>query len=339
MQGANQARIAAAKAVPIAQVVAMHPGLGLKLRGHEYVGPCPIANCGGDDRHSVDLRKNVFFCRVCKASGDQIEYEMRLTGCAFWDAIDAITGGYTGNTGNIIKPALITKPPPDPDYDAREKYKRAMTTWRQTSALAGTLAEVYLNSRKIFDIDGLQHVLRFHPNCPFGPDRHPCVVGLFRDIITNKPRAIHRTALTTDGKRLRGADGKKLKPLTLGSTGGAVVKLDPDEDVHAGLHLGEGIETTLAGRQGWHFRPAWAAGSAGGIASFPLLGGIESLTFLVDNDPEDERGQPGAGPRAATKCRQRWMDAGREVRAYTSSALGCDIADIVEFEAVGANNK
>jgi putative DNA primase/helicase len=185
------------------------------------------------------------------------------------------------------------------------------------------LAEVYLRSRGIIDIPG-PHVLRFHPNCPFGLGVQPCMVALFTSIDGNRPQAIHRTPLTADGK-------KAGKPLALAPIGGAVIRLDRDEDVEQGLHLGEGVETTLAGRQ-LGFRPAWAAGNAGGIASFPLLSGITALTIITDNDVT-EQGEPGAGPRATDVCMDRGEAAGREVNAYTTTIPNTDLADVVKLNA------
>ena len=56
----------------------------------------------------------------------------------------------------------------------------------------------------------------------------------------------------------------------MGPVGGAAIKLDADEDVLGGLHIGEGIETCMAARM-LGLRPAWALGSAGEIAKFPVL--------------------------------------------------------------------
>ena len=52
-------------------------------------------------------------------------------------------------------------------------------------------------------------------------------------------------------------------------------------------------------------RPAWALGSAGGVASFPVLGGIECLTLLAENDPASES--------ATYACGERWHEANRIV--------------------------
>jgi putative DNA primase/helicase len=314
----SSVRIDQANSVRIEDEIARRGGLGLKRFGRELIGPCP--NCGGDDRFGVNLVKQVFNCRGCGAAGDVIAFVMLLDRVGFNDAVKTLAGDIAR------KPiaAVITKKPPDTGDDSHENRERAFNIWREAGPSHNTLVKLYLNNRGIRDIPG-PHVLRFHPHCPFGPGlRVPAMVALFTGIISHKPQAIHRTPLTADGK-------KAGKPLTLAPTGGAVIRLDRDEDVGHGLHLGEGIETTLAGRQRYNFRPAWAAGSAGTIANFPVLSGIEALTLMVDNDVT-EHGEPGAGPRAATECWNRWTAVGREIRAYTASELGCDIADIVEAE-------
>jgi hypothetical protein len=90
----------------------------------------------------------------------------------------------------------------------------------------------------------------------------------------------------------------------LGRAKGAAIKLSPDEDVTLGLHVGEGIESTLSFMMAG-YAPAWALGSAGAIEALSVLPGIESLTIFTENDK--------AGDRAADVCEGRWLDAGREV--------------------------
>jgi hypothetical protein len=171
--------------------------------------------------------------------------------------------------------------------------------WSETIAAPGTLAEKYLKSRHLSLPDRHEGVLRFHPNCPFGKGtRYPCMVALYRDIKTNEPKAVHRTALTPDGKKI---DRKALGPKA-----GCAIKLSADEDVAEGLTIGEGIETALAGMM-LNFRPAWALGDAGALARFPVLSGIECLTILVDNDAS------GTGQTSAIECSRRWTCMGCEV--------------------------
>ena len=43
---------------------------------------------------------------------------------------------------------------------------------------------------------------RFHPACPWEGSRRPALVALVRDIVTDEPLGIHRTALSADGARL-----------------------------------------------------------------------------------------------------------------------------------------
>jgi putative DNA primase/helicase len=98
---------------------------------------------------------------------------------------------------------------------------------------------------------------------------------------------------------------------TAGCSAAGVIRLWPDDAVTTGLVLGEGIETTLAAalhveHRGTLLQPAWAAGSANAIAKFPVLGGIEALTTLVDRDVGEH------GRRAAEEGARRWRAAGRE---------------------------
>ena len=93
----------------------------------------------------------------------------------------------------------------------------------------------------------------------------------FATLASNEPCGIHRTFLDDTGRKL----GRKM----LGRARSAAIKLDADANVTLGLHLGEGLETCLAARLAG-FRPVWALGSAGAIAAFPVLSGIEAITIL-----------------------------------------------------------
>jgi hypothetical protein len=137
------------------------------------------------------------------------------------------------------------------------------------------------------------------------------MVALYRDIVTDKPVAIHRTALTTDGQKI---DRKMLGPV-----GGAAIKIDADAHVTTGLAIGEGIETCLAARQ-LGFRPVWALGSAGAIAAFPVLPGLEALTILAEHD--------ATNAKAVQACGERWTAAGREV-IVVRPRVGKDVNDAI----------
>lgn len=134
------------------------------------------------------------------------------------------------------------------------------------------------------------------------------MVALFRDIATDEPRAIGCTFLDREAR--------KIDRRFLGPVGGAAIKLDADELVSHGLHVGEGVETCLAARQGFNFKPCWALGSKGAIGAFPVLSGIECLTILAEPDAEKE----------VEACAARWHAAGREV-LIDRSLVGKDLND------------
>jgi putative DNA primase/helicase len=208
---------------------------------------------------------------------------------------------------------------------ADERTARALELWREAEPLGGT-AFKYFASRGIGDLSALpdrKGVLRFHPTCPFGRgERHPCIIALVRNALTNAPQAIHRTALTQDAQKL---DRKALGPIA-----GGAIKLWPDDAVSTGLVIGEGIETTLAAallieHRGALLQPAWSLIDAGNLAKLPVLPGVESLTVLVDNDKSLR------GPLSARACAQRWVDAGRRAVGLTPRELGADFNDVVRL--------
>jgi putative DNA primase/helicase len=64
---------------------------GIRLNGkNERCGPCPV--CGGDDRFSINIKKQVWNCRGCDRGGDVIDLVQHLDGCDFLSACKALTG-------------------------------------------------------------------------------------------------------------------------------------------------------------------------------------------------------------------------------------------------------
>jgi len=56
----------------------------------EVVGPCPV--CGGTDRFSVHLRKQVFNCRGCKRGGNVIAFVEWYDRVSFREAVIRLVG-------------------------------------------------------------------------------------------------------------------------------------------------------------------------------------------------------------------------------------------------------
>ncbi len=206
--------------------------------------------------------------------------------------------------------------------DHAARIARAISIWDEARDPCGTLAEVYLRGRGLDlygDVAGA--VLRFHPACPWRDEerqqtiRVPALIACMRAIDGDAITGVHRTRLSSEGC--------KLDRRMLGIVAGAAIKLDADGDVTYGLHVGEGAETVLAAQQ-LGFRPAWALGSAGAIATFPVLHGVECLTLLAENDPTNAR--------AVDTCARRWHAAGREV-IVIEPRIGSDMNDALRGAA------
>jgi Toprim domain len=192
--------------------------------------------------------------------------------------------------------------------DKQQRTASALQIWNERQAFVGSAAETYLRLTRgigdwveAFDLD---ESLGFHPACPFGNERLPCMVALVRNIESDEPQGVHRTALTA------GPLPERIDRLSLGPVAGGAVKLSLDGDVTHGLLIGEGIETVLSASLRFKFRPCWSVLSRSGIARFPILAGIECVTIAVDNDDS------GDGQRDAAVLVERLTEAG--VRAITT---------------------
>lgn len=259
-------------------------------------------------------KAGLWFDHELGRGGDIIDLIKLERGCNFNDAWlwaqRFISGGLPRNAPTL----RLVSGKRDDDVDELKRIERALDIWSDVQSLRGTLAERYLRSRSIEVPDEACEALAFHPTCPWDRlKKAPCLVALIRDIITDEPVGIHRTALTADGLKI----GRK----ALGPKSGGAIKLSP-ELITTELAIGEGIETTLSAMQ-LGFGPAWAVIDAGGMSRFPVLHGIKRLTLLIDNDAS------GTGQNAAAECRERWLDAGRRVRRVMPPTVGQDFNDVL----------
>lgn len=217
-------------------------------------------------------------------------------------------------------------PPPDLDIEADRQRRKgiALSLWEKAKPIEGTLAERYLKARGIPDdaIATALHVMRFDPACRRGEpyfDAHPALVCLITHIVTNEPLAVHRTYLLPDGSWRLPGDGAKL---ALGPSKGGCIRLSPDDAVTGGLSIVEGVETGLS-IIGIGVRPVWSVLNAGGIATFPVLSGVECLNVYADNDRAKK------GQEAAQRCFERWAEAGQEVIVRTPNVPDADWNDVL----------
>ena len=182
--------VSAARAVDILTLI-RERGLQLKGGRKDLAGPCPF--CGGQDRFAVNLQKQVFHCRGCGANGGgAIDFVMFLDGSDFKAAVEAIAG-----QSHDARPTQQVK-------QLNGNPELALKIWRQAKNPRGTLVEVYLNGRSLdLPAEAVFEAIRFHADCPFGGERFPAMVCLVRNILTDEPQAIQRTALSGDGKAIK----------------------------------------------------------------------------------------------------------------------------------------
>ena len=303
---------------------------GIKLVGRvDRCGPCP--QCGGKDRFSINVRKQVFLCRGCDARGDVIALAQFLDGCDFREAVELLTG----ERASVPRQARDEGEPPQAKIIATDdREARALMFAKQIVSemrpILGTPGETYLRDIRRIDTEAIADVLEridaigWHPAVYFNEPGHAlhgrklgAIIAVMTDPVTAEPTgAISRTYIH---------EGRKLgKAKTLGSPAG-IIRLSEDADVLEGLHIAEGLETALAGMS-IGLRPMWAAGSTALMAKFPVLSGVEALTVIVDHDAN------AAGERAARELEARWLDAGREVRLLRSDDYG-DLNDIIAGDA------
>lgn len=268
---------------------------------------CPFHD---DATPSCHIYHDHYHCFACGAHGDAINWLMEVEGLSFTAAQDALACWEPRQ-----RPAAELA-------DDGKTLERARKLWDAAQPIAGTRAADYLTFRHI-DVDQLPSgdmaVLRFHPDCPFGEGiQHPCLLALFQDVETDAFAGIHRVALTASAFTPGGTVERRM----LGRwPGRRAIKLWPASDT---LVVGEGIETVLAAAtrvQERALRPAWALGSAGALARFPLLAGVRSIAILVDNDPR--------GRQVARDCAEQWCANGRTAMLLMPTREGDDFNDVV----------
>lgn len=227
-------------------------------------------------------------------------------------------------------PTEVERPksaPLDPEAGKRpaDHSALALRIWREARNPAGTPVESYLARRGLRLPDGLGEVLRYHDGCPFAGSHTPAMIALVRNIRTDRLQAIHRTALSLDGHKIKVAGRDRA---ALGPIAGGAVKWTQDAEVTTCLGIGEGIESTASLQHLPEFgaSPVWSVLNEGGISAFPTLSGIECLWIAVDHDP--------AGERAARACAGRWRSEDREVFAVKAKAPGSDLNDILQVRHV-----
>jgi putative DNA primase/helicase len=282
--------ISLAKAVAIESELARR-GITLKRIGQELVGACPKCGCGVD-RFAVNVRKQLWHCRVCNAGGDIVDLVQHLDGVTFVEAVKTLTGEQLQPTPTRTRPA----PKGNSDGDKYEKGRRAYARylWSQRQPIAGSIAETYL--RKARGYTGvLPPTLAFLPARK--PAHHPAMIAAFAYPNDADPGvlgepvnvdAVHLTALAPDGTKATNTETPKLM---VASPAGRPITVAAMNDGMWGLAITEGIEDALSVHQATGLG-AWAAGSAphmAKLASAIVCAKPESVSIFADGDDAGRR--------------------------------------------------
>ena len=194
---------------------------------------------------------------------------------------------------------------------------QAWRIWLKTVPAAGTLVDVYLQSRGLAlpptdDIRCLP--AEWHIATQM---ERPAMAVLMRHGSTSEAQGVQITYLRLDG---RGKVPVEPVRLSYGAmTGGAVRLAEAAEGKP--LIVGEGAETVLGAMQEFEL-PGWATLGTGNMLTLELPPWARDILIAADND------QPGED--AAQAARERWVLQGRRVRIVRPPQGMKDFADVAK---------
>jgi Toprim domain len=180
--------------------------------------------------------------------------------------------------------------------DELERITNAREIWDQARPIDG-VSEVagYLAARGGLDVSACKDELRYSPTTVWDKERRKCLLVAYRSIDSGEITGISRI-LVDEPERWPKTQRKMLGIVRL-----AAAKLTSVSDT---LAVAEGVETALAANM-LGYGPAWALGSAGAVASLPVLPGVDRLILLQENNDVSRA--------AVDRCGKRWLRAGRKV--------------------------
>lgn len=265
-------------------------GVSVKLirAGNEYKACCPF-HADKNPSFTIFSGGQRFHCFGCGASGDVLDYLMRLHKVALRDAAAMLTGGN-------LPTVHIAAPPAD---EGSDRIADAKAIWRAAEPAGGTLAETYLRSRGIGI--AIPESIRF-TRLRYGATgaEHPVLVAAVASA-DNKLIGIQRTYLNGAGT---GKAAVRKAKLSLGRVSGGAIRLAP---CARSLIVAEGLEDGLTLQQGLG-RAVWVAAGASMLPSMIFPQGVGSVAIGGDNDE--------AGRLSARKAAEVFAHRGIESRVF-----------------------
>ncbi len=255
-----------------------------KKEGREWRCRCPVH--GGKSLSVAE--KNGRILLTCRAGCSQEEVIAALRAMDLW--------------GNV---SCCDIPPPEqePQTDIGRRADRASEWWEGSRPIEpGDPIYQYLSHRGII-LDTWPDDLHTYPALPYwetDESGKPLKIGTFPALLAvvrdprGRPVALHRTYVTSDGRKAPVASPKKIYKVH-DLTGGAVRLFPPRDGV---LAVCEGIEDALSAWILWE-SPTWACLGTSGLKSFKPPDGIRELLIFADRDKN------GAGQKAAMELAQK----------------------------------
>lgn len=303
-------RLAQAKGFDMDRLIDLLHIPGLKRAGRERIGPCPRPGCGGDDRFSVNVQKNLFQCRRCGGKGDQIGLVMFVLGYDFKAALEWLVG--PSQELSATERADLEKQARDnsarkakAEAAFREKaIAEARAIWKAALPAEDSPVRDYLAARGITRalLPKLPRALRYHPALAYmvqgangqwtQAHKGPAMVAAIQHA-NGQARAVHRTWFDVAaplGKIVishpeTGEIQKRKK--TWGAKKGGAIRLT--DHVSPVLVMGEGIETTLSAMIAGAHEGAmfWAGVDLGNMSGQRQSGQGLKYAGLPDLDDEE----------------------------------------------------
>jgi hypothetical protein len=267
---------------------AAQQGWRLRRAGGELTGPCP--KCGGTDRFSINLAKNIWICRNCSVGGDVIFLVQHIEGLRFAEACERLAGRRVSQPPNEEEARRRREAQKASEEQAARENERyrvqahnaARSIWKASQPV-GEVALSYLRLRGLgVDFLGRLSNVRFAPQLGYVVAgkviwRGPALLAKIDDA-EGHGIGVHRTWIDLDQPKgklaLADRDGVVLPAKkVLGSKKGGAIRLHTPLDARR-IVMGEGIETTLTALvHAFEFETAyWAGVDLGNMAGKALRG-------------------------------------------------------------------
>jgi len=305
------------------------PALGVReqfLRRRH--GPCPA--CGGRDRFRFDDKhgSGSFYCSRCGA-GDGFKLIQLVYDFGTRESLQLVAGALGMDRGPVNLPPIATKSIARDISDAnaanRQRYLRRL--WNRSVPIeSGDPVDTYLRRTRRLELPAIPSEIRYCEQLEYREEEKPGVwvtIGVFPAMIARilspagELAGLHRTYLTTDGKKAPVKSARKMSVAYAGATKGAAIRLQQASTV---LGVAEGIETALACHTATGL-PAWSTISAGGLASLAVPDIVRELIIFADND------KSGTGEKSARTLASRMLAEDRKVKIIKPQAADTDWAD------------